>query len=121
MNRHISRPFTLFLLFCFAIMVTGCGNNRMTIINKEPDDNISQAVYKQLGTKMCYEGSSYDKDEEILYYHYVVNDYEDENLLVDIVDIINEKMIEENITSRICLVIREVIAGVTRTSVSLYN
>lgn len=121
MNSQISRLFTLFLIFWFVMTITGCGNAHFTVANKKADDKISQAVYEQLGTKMCYEGSSYDKDEEILYYHYVVNDYEEEDLLVDMVEIINEKMIEENISSRICLVIREVIAGGTRTSVSLYN
>lgn len=121
MNSQISRPITLFLLFWFAITVTACGNDRITIINKEADNNISKAIYEQLGTKMCYRGSSFDKDNEILYYHYVVDDYEDENLLVDMVEIINEKMIEENISSRICLVIQEVIPGGTNTIVTLHN
>ena len=62
-------------------MVAGCGDGHYTPINKNPDDKISQAIYDQLGTKLYYDGSSFDEYNEIMYYHYVINDYEDENLL----------------------------------------
>ncbi len=70
---------------------------------------------------MCYQNSSFNKNEEILYYFYIVNDYKDENLLEDMANTVNEKLKENDINTRICLVIWEVIPGGTRTMVCLSN
>lgn len=119
MSRQIFRFTTL--IFVFLIMAAGCGDGRYTPINKNADDRISQAVYDQLGTKMCYEGSSYDKNNEIMYYHYVIIDYEDENLLIDTAETVNEMLKKYSINSRICIAIHEIIPGGTHTTVCLSN
>ena len=105
MKSHISRITILVLIFFFVISITGCGNDRYIVTNKNADDEISQAVYDQLGKKMCYQNSSFNKNEEVLYYFYIVNDYKDENLLVDMANTVNEKLKEDDINERICFVI----------------
>lgn len=109
------------LIFVFLIIVTGCGDGRYTPINKEADDRISQVIYDQLGTKLYYDGSSFDKRNEILYSHYVIIDYEDENLLIDTAETVNEMLKKYSINSRICLVIREIVPGGTSSAVCLSN
>ncbi|MDE6213909.1 MAG: hypothetical protein K2M70_10600, partial [Lachnospiraceae bacterium] len=83
MKSQISRGIILILIFLLVISITGCGNDRYIVTNKKADDEISQAIYDQLGKKMCYQNSSYNKNEEVLYYFYILNDFKDENLLVD--------------------------------------
>lgn len=121
MKSQISRSIILVLIFLFVMSITGCGNDRYIVTNKKADDEISQAIYDQLGKKMCYQNSSFNKNEEVLYYFYIVNDYKDENLLVDMANTVNEKLKEDDISSRICLVIWEVIPGGTRTMACLSN
>ena len=50
--------------------MTGCGNDRYNVANKQADNEVSQAIYDRLGKKMCYQNSSFNKNEEILYYFY---------------------------------------------------
>lgn len=119
MKKQISRLNTFLFILLFAMAVTGCGT--YTVKNHMADDKISQAIYDQLGTKMCYHNRYLNTEEQIQYYFYIVNDYEDENLLVDMVETVNEKMKVDSIRSRICLVIHEVIPGGTRTMVCLSN
>ena len=121
MNRQFFRFITLFLTLGLSIMAAGCGDGRYTPINKEADDRISQVIYDQLGTKLYYRGSSFDKRNEILYSHYVIVDYEDENLLIDTAETVNEMLKKYSINSRICLVIREIIPGGTSSAVCLSN
>ncbi len=121
MNRRIFRFITLFLVFGLSIMAAGCGDGHYTPINKNPDDRISQVIYDQLGTKLYYDGSSFDKYNEIMYYHYVIIDYEDENLLIDTAETVNEMLEKYSINSRICIVIREIIPGGTSSAVCLSN
>ena len=102
-------------------MVAGCGDGHYTPINKNPDDRISQVIYDQLGTELYYQGSSFDDINEILYYHYVIIDYEDENLLIDTAETVNEMLEKYSINSRICIVIREIIPGGTSSAVCLSN
>ena len=102
-------------------MAAGCGDGHYTPINKNPDDRISQVIYDQLGTKLYYDGSSFDEYNEIMYYHYVINDYEDENLLIDTAETVNEMLKKYSINSRICIVIREIVPGGTRPTVCLSN
>ncbi len=121
MNRQFFRFKTLLLVIGLSIMAAGCGDGRYTPINKEADDRISQVIYDQLGTKLYYQGSSFDKNNEIMYYHYVINDYEDENLLIDTAETVNEMLKKYSIISRICIVIHEIVPGGTRSMVCLSN
>ena len=121
MNRRIFRFITLFFVFGLSIMVAGCGDGHYTPINKNPDDRISQVIYDQLGTELYYQGSSFDDINEILYYHNVIIDYEDENLLIETAETVNEMLEKYSINSRICLVIREIVPGRARTAVCLSN
>lgn len=121
MNRRIFRFVTLFIVFGLSIMATGCGDGSYTAINKNADDRISQVIYDQLGTKLYYQGSSFDKNNEIMYYHYVINDYEDENLLIDTAETVNEMLKKYSIISRICIVIHEIVPGGTRSMICLSN
>lgn len=121
MNRQILRFITLFLVFGLSIMAAGCGDDHYTPINEKADDRISQVIYDQLGTKLYYQGSSFDKNNEIVYYHYVINDYEDENLLIDTAETVNEMLKKYSINSRICIAIHEIIPGGTHTTVCLSN
>lgn len=122
MKSQISRLIALFFIFLFATTAIGCRNFGSYIVkNEKADDKISLAIYDQLGTKMCYHNRYLNTEKQVQYYFYIVNDYEDENLLVDMAEAVNEKMEEENIKSRICLVIWEVIPGGTRTMVCLSN
>lgn len=121
MNRQIFRFKILFFAIGLSIMTAGCADGHYTPVNKEADDRISQAIYDQLGTKLYYDGSSFDKRNEILYSHYVIIDYEDENLLIDTAETVNEMLKKYSINSRICLVIREIIPGGTSSVVCLSN
>lgn len=121
MKKHISSSIISAFIFLLAMVLTGCGNGRYIITNKKADDEISQAIYDQLGTKVCYHSSSLNENEEVLYYFYIVSDYKDGNLLIDMVETVNEKLKEDSINSRICLVIWEVIPGGTRTMICLSN
>ncbi|MCM1087588.1 MAG: hypothetical protein NC419_05485 [Muribaculaceae bacterium] len=78
-----------------------------TVKNKEADDEISQAIYDRLGEKVYYCNSAFNENEEVLYYFYFVNDYEDENLLADMAETVNEKLKEDEINAKICIVIWE--------------
>ena len=122
MKSQISRIITLFLVLGYMIMVTGCRSFGTYVVkNERADDKISQVIYDQLGTKMCYHDRYLNTEEQVQYYFYIVNDYEDENLLVDMAETVNNKLKEDRIHSRICLVIWEVIPGGTRTMVCLSN
>ena len=121
MNRKIFRFITLFFVFGLSIMVAGCGDGSYTAKNKNADDRISRVIYDQLGTELYYEGSSFDDINEIMYYHYVINDYEDENLLIDTAETVNEMLEKYSINSKICIVIREIIPTGTRSMVCLSN
>lgn len=121
MKSQISRGIIVVFLLLFAMSIVGCGNDRYVVTNKKADDAMSQAIYDQLGEKICYQNSSFNKAEEVLYYFYVVNDYKDENLLVDMANTVNKRLKEDDISERICFVIWEVIPGGTRTMVCLSN
>ncbi len=121
MKSQIFRGVILVLTFMFVMLITGCGNDRYIVTNKKADNEMSQAIYDQLGKRMCYHNSSFNKNEEISYYFYIVNDYKDENLLEEMANTVNEKLKENDIKTRICLVIWEVIPGGTRTMVCLSN
>lgn len=122
MRSQISRLSTFFFILLFAMSVTGCKEfGTYTVKNAMADDKMSQAIYDQLGTKICYHDRYLNTEEQVQYYFYIVNDYEDENLLVDVAETVNNKLKEDRIHSRICLVIHEVIPGGTRTMVCLSN
>lgn len=110
--------FTLLLI----TIVTGCGEGFRTDVNKKPDDDISKAIYEAVGKKKVYYYSKRsDNTERIVIYEYLVHDYEDENVLTDMVEAVNEVMEQENIANKIRLVIREKISGGVEAVASLRN
>ncbi len=102
--------------------MTGCGEGFRTDVNKKPDDDISKAIYEAVGKKKVYYYSKRsDNTERIVIYKYLVHDYEDENVLTDMVEVVNEVMEKENIANKIRLVIREKIPGGVEAVASLRN
>ncbi len=51
MKSQISRGAILIIIFMFAILMTGCGNDRYNVANKQADNEVSQAIYDRLGKK----------------------------------------------------------------------
>lgn len=91
--------------------------------NKRPDDDVSQAIYEAVGReKVYYYGKEYSESGEVAVYQYTVYDYEDENLLTDMVAAANAAIQEKGNTEKIHLVIQEeFVSGAYSILVQLNN
>lgn len=68
---------------CHILPYEGKGFGHIDYTNQKPDDEISQAIKDAVGEKVYYQG----KDEGTTKrYNYIIKDYDDENLLVEITD-----------------------------------
>ena len=101
MKKPLSKICIFFLILMSVMIVTGCGEGFYIKRNKIPDDDISKAIYKAVGRKKVrYRGKeSYDSGE-LVNYGYVVCDYEDENLLANMVEAANAVMEENKMTGK---------------------
>lgn len=95
-------------LFIVFVLMTGCGP--YINMSQKADDGISKAINKNIGKKVYYEGKSTSESGAIRY-TYLLRDSQDKGLLSDLVDIVNEKLAEENTEEIIVLAIREKIPG----------
>ena len=122
MKKRMPKIYTLILLLLSSMIVAGCGEGFRADVNKRPDDDISEAIYEAVGRKKVYYYSKRsDNSEKIVFYEYLVHDYEDENVLTDMVEAVNEVREKENIENKISLVIREKIPGGVEAVASLRN
>ncbi|MBD5513302.1 MAG: hypothetical protein HDR06_01270 [Lachnospiraceae bacterium] len=122
MRKRMPKMFVLILTLLFVMIVTGCGEVFRTEVNEKPDDDISKAIYEAVGRKKVhYFGKKNSKAGEVTVYKYTVYDYEDENLLKDMVEAANSVMKEKEMTEKIDLAILEKMAGGTEGLVSLCN
>lgn len=70
-------------LVFLCVVLSGCG--RVVFRNNRPDDEISKAIQNAVGKEVYYQKSK-DKERPYKSYEYIIRDYEDEDLLVKIVD-----------------------------------
>ncbi len=112
MKKQISRMCTFILTLLLIMIVAGCGEGFRIDINAKPDDDISEAIYEAVGRKKVYYQSkkSFDLDEPVIY-EYLVNDYEDEKVLKDMVDAANAVMEEREMVEKSILVLWEKMPG----------
>ena len=124
MKKRMPKIYTLILLLLSSMIVAGCGEGFRADVNKRPDDDISEAIYEAVGRKKVYYYSKRsDNSEKIVFYEYLVHDYEDEDVLTDMIKAVNAVVKEKEISEKICLAIREKIpgGGGTEGVVSLSN
>lgn len=120
MKKRMPKIYVLILILLFVLTVLGCGEVFRTDVNKKPDDDISKAIYEAVGRKkIYYQGKNSNNPDEIVVYEYLVHDYEDENVLADMVKAADVVMEEKNATEKNELVLREKIPGGTEAVVSL--
>ncbi|MDE6663357.1 MAG: hypothetical protein K2K46_08440 [Lachnospiraceae bacterium] len=112
----------VFLLVAIGIVIGGLVFAFSYKANKIPDDDISKAIYKAVGRKKVryWSKKSYDSGEKVIY-GYVVCDYEDENLLANMVEAANAVMEEKEMTEKKVLYLWEEIPGGYSSLVSLHN
>ncbi len=112
MRNQMPRMCVLFITLLSVMIVTGCGEGFRIEVNQKPYDDISKAIYEVVGReKVYFQGkNSIDPDEPVIY-EYLVYDYEDENLLQDMLEAANAVMKEKEKTEKINLVLREKISG----------
>ncbi|MBD5523579.1 MAG: hypothetical protein HDR04_04015 [Lachnospiraceae bacterium] len=122
MKNRMPKIYALILTLLLVMTATGCGEVFRTEVNENPDDDISRAIYEAVGRKKVhYYGKKTSESGEKAVYKYTVNDYEDENLLADMVEAANTVMKEKEMTEKIDLAILEKMAGGTEGMVSLCN
>ena len=106
----------LLLTSCFY----GYGMRAVYNHNEKPDDEISKSIKKALGKKVYYQGK--DVNDDWCRYTYLIKDYDDENLIQEIIDAVEEAMEDTNITYQyISIVLVEVFPGATETVASISN
>ena len=124
MRNQMPKLYALILTLLLITIVTGCGEVFRTEVKKNPDDDISEAIFETIGRKkMYYYGKHYSNSGEVAWYEYMVHDYEDEDVLTDMIKAVNAVVKEKEISEKICLAIREKIpgGGGTEGVVSLSN
>ncbi len=129
MNSRKSKMYALILTLLSLMIVTGCGELFRPKINKRPDDDISKAIYEAVGRKKVYYrgnkiynlGKDSDNPVEVVGYEYLVRDYEDENVLVDMAEAANVIIKENEVTEKIRLDIMGELAGGIEGLVTLCN
>lgn len=108
MKKTMSKMCLLILTLLSVIIVTGCGEIFIREVNEKPDDDISEAIHEAIGRKkMYYHGKQYSNRGEVAWYEYTVHDYEDENVLTDMVEAVNVVLEEREISEKVHLGIRE--------------
>ncbi len=119
MKKPMSKMYAFILTLLSVMIVTGCGEPLRPKVNKRPNDDISKAIYEAVGRKKVYYqgnkiyklGENSDNPVEIVGYEYLVRDYEDENVLVDMVEAANAVMEEKEVKEKMDLVLWEEIPG----------
>ena len=116
MKKRIAKICTSILILLLAVTAVRCGETAL----KNKDDIISKTISEAIGKKkVYYKGQEYIGPAAM--YSYVVLDYEDENLLTDIVEAVNAVIKEKGITEEICLDIQEKKLGGTESVACIYN
>lgn len=113
----------MFILTLLSVLfITGCGEIFRIEVNKIPNDDISKAIYKAVGRKKVryLSKKSYDSGEKVIY-GYVVCDYEDENLLANMVEAANAVMEEKEMTGKIVMYLWGERSGGYSSLVSIRN
>lgn len=112
MNKPMYKMCTIILILLLAMIVTGCGEIFMYGGNQKPDDDISKAIYEAVGRKkVYYHAKEYSNSDEIVWYEYTIHDYEDENVLTNMVEAANAVLEEKETTEKIWLAIWEEMPG----------
>ncbi|MCH5249050.1 MAG: hypothetical protein J1E98_03935 [Lachnospiraceae bacterium] len=120
MKNHILTASILMLIL--LLIMTGCGNNRYRVHNKKADDKISKAIYEKVDKKVYYQGRRFGgEDGSYVWYEYVIRDYEDKDIIVDIADVVNEEIEEDKIVGKIGIQFYEEMLGGIETVAILYN
>lgn len=109
MKNQTPKSYTLIFALLLVMIVTACGGSSLQFgRSKNPDDDISQAIYETIGRKkMYYHGKHYSQKGEVAWYEYMVRDYEDEDVLTDMVGAVNAVIEEKGISEKVHLGIRE--------------
>ena len=95
------------ILFVFLVLVCiNCAGCESRYKNQKPDDTISTNISDVLGEDVYYEGNEIENhsdkywyggtnpDDDIIVYTYLIHNYENENILKDVVDVVNEELKE---------------------------
>lgn len=123
MRNQMPKIYALIFVLLLVMIVTGCGGSLLQLKrSKKPDDEISKAIDEAVGRKKVhYHGKEYCNSDEVVWYEYTVYDYEDENLLTDMVEAANAAIEEKETTENIHLEIREEMPGGIEGVASLCN
>lgn len=112
MKNQMAKMCVFILILLSVMIVTGCGEVFQIGGNQSPDDDISKAIYNAVGRgKVRYHGKQYSNSGEIAWYEYTVHDYEDENVLTNMVEAANAVMKEKEMTEKKDLDLWEEIPG----------
>ena len=128
MKGKLSKRFLYYIVLISnvlsCLLLTGCfygyGMRAVYNHNEKPDDEISKSIKKALGKKVYYQGK--DVNDDWCRYTYLIKDYDDENLIQEIIDAVEEAMEDTNITYQyISIVLVEAFPGATETVASISN
>ena len=109
MRSRIAKICIFLFIFLIVATASGCGHYRPK--NRKADDEISKAVYEAVGKEVYYTDRTISSDKTLIGYSFLIRDYEDESLLLDIADTVNEKIKELKIKKKIYLRFAEEITG----------
>lgn len=122
MGKRIARK-SAKILICILLVVIFGYSFGLFQRDKKYDDDISKGIYEVAGEKkVYYEGKeAAGLDVEAIMYNYVVYDYEDGNLLMDMAEAVNAVIKEKKISKKIHIVIWGKMSGGTEPVVSMRN
>ena len=90
------------LFVCITILcllLTGC--KQVENRNLEADDAISEAIYAEFGDKLYYGGCRKDEDYNMWRYSYMIHDYEAEDVIAAVKNIVQRVIEEESLDNNI--------------------
>ncbi len=102
-------------VFISVLLLSGCGHARY--YNSKADDAISKAIYEGLGDVVYYIGKGeYSDGQE--YYRYLIRE-ENSELLLLMVDVVNEIILQEDISDDVIIYLCYEIPGGTGSAVRM--
>ena len=128
MKGKSSKKFLIYIVLISnvlsCLLLTGCfygyGMRAVYNHNAKPDDEISKSIKKALGKKVYYQEK--DMYDDWCRYTYLIKDYDDENLIQEIIDAVEEAMEDTDISYRyINITLAEAFPGAIETVASISN
>ena len=122
MGKRIARKSAKILICILSVVIIGCSFGLFQR-DKKYDDDISKVIYEAVDEKKIYYEGKEDAGLDVvaIMYNYVVYDYEDENLLMDMAEAVNAVIKEKKLSKKIHIVIWGKMPGGTEPVVSLRN